>query len=189
LQVYDPDTGMKGVLVIDNTSTGFVINKYLILYTYSSKVSEPTVKPKWIELVNESVHTIDDIDIGDIDAVNRNFVVVKRGFVNTHYYYIPMNKIEGWDGHALWLKITEDQVKTNYERNTIPDPTRYYIKDYPYYNAAMYPEVVIIQPRYKRPVFTTPPAPESPHVYKCDLCNTSSFSNEDELGKHVVVKH
>jgi hypothetical protein len=35
-------------------------------------VSEPTIKPKWIELINESVHTSDDIDIGDIDAVNKD---------------------------------------------------------------------------------------------------------------------
>jgi hypothetical protein len=27
------------------------------------------MKGKWIDLINESVHTMDDIDIGDIDAV------------------------------------------------------------------------------------------------------------------------
>ena len=48
----------------------------------------------------------------------------------------------------------------------------------------MYSEVVIIQPRYKRLFFTTPPAPELPHVYKCDLCDASSFLNEDQLSKH-----
>ena len=46
-------------------------------------------KPSWIDLINESVHTSDDIDIGDVDAVSRDFIVVKRGFVNVHYYYIP----------------------------------------------------------------------------------------------------
>ncbi len=37
-------------------------------------------KPNWTGLINESVHTSDDKDIGDIEAVNRDFVVVKRGF-------------------------------------------------------------------------------------------------------------
>jgi hypothetical protein len=43
----------------------------------------PTAPSKghWVDLINESVHTVDDIDIGDIDAVSRDFVVVKRGFV------------------------------------------------------------------------------------------------------------
>jgi hypothetical protein len=66
------------------------------------------------------------IDIGDITAVSRDFVVVKRGFINIHYYYIPVSKVEGWDGDVLWLKITEEEVKRNYERGVIPDPSRYY---------------------------------------------------------------
>jgi hypothetical protein len=59
------------------------------------------VKRSWIDLINESVHTSDDGDIGDIDAVSRDFIVVKRGFVNVHYYYIPISKVEGWDGKVL----------------------------------------------------------------------------------------
>jgi hypothetical protein len=46
--------------------------------------------------INESVHTNDyndDIDMSDIMAVSRDFVVVKRGFVNVHYYYIPISKV------------------------------------------------------------------------------------------------
>jgi hypothetical protein len=59
-------------------------------------------EPKsWIEMINESVHTSDDIDIGDIDAISRDFIVVKRGFVNVHHYYIPISKVEGWDGNVL----------------------------------------------------------------------------------------
>ena len=34
-------------------------------------------KPSWIDLINESVHTSDDVDIGDVDAVSRDFVAVK----------------------------------------------------------------------------------------------------------------
>ena len=37
------------------------------------------------------------MDIGDIYAVSRNFVVVMRGIINIHYYYIPINKVEAWD--------------------------------------------------------------------------------------------
>jgi hypothetical protein len=40
--------------------------------------SSTTTNKNWKELINESVHTSDDIDIGDIYAVNKNFIVVKR---------------------------------------------------------------------------------------------------------------
>ena len=76
----------------------------------ANKEKEQEKKKTWIGLIDESVHTSDDIDIGDIDAVSRDFVVVKRGFVNVHYYYIPISKVEGWDGHVLWLKITVKEL-------------------------------------------------------------------------------
>jgi hypothetical protein len=63
--------------------------------------TDKEIKKTWIGLIDESVHASDDIDIGDIDAVNVDFIVVKRGFVNVHYYYIPISKVEGWDGHVL----------------------------------------------------------------------------------------
>ncbi|MGH9974530.1 MAG: hypothetical protein ACRD8Z_01665, partial [Nitrososphaeraceae archaeon] len=85
-----------------------------------SNEEEQEKEKTWIGLIDESVHTFDDIDIGDIDAVSRDFVVVKRGFVNVHYYYIPISKVEGWDSHVLWLKITEEEVIRNYERDLIP---------------------------------------------------------------------
>jgi len=56
-------------------------------------------------------------------------------------------EVEGWDGHVLWLKASESEVKGNYERDKIPDPFRYYIKDYPYYNTAYYPQLTIIPSR------------------------------------------
>jgi hypothetical protein len=66
-------------------------------------------------LIDESINTYDDNDIGDIDAVSRNFIVVKR-ILNVHYYYIPIKTVEGWDENVLWLKITEEEVKEKYER-------------------------------------------------------------------------
>ena len=144
------------------------------------------VKRAWIDLVNESVHTSDDQDIGDIEAVSRNFIVVKRGYVNVHYYYVPVSKVEGWDGNVLWLRINEEQAR-GYERDILPDPARYFVKDYLGY-AAMLPDLTVISPRYT----TTTPAyaamQEQPVTYRCDLCG-APFRTEDELSGHVASSH
>jgi hypothetical protein len=152
--------------------------------------TSPSVPSKiaWIDLIDESVHTSDDVDIGDIDAVSRDFLVIKRGFLKVHYYYIPISKVEGWDGFVLWLKITEEEVKRNYERETMPEPSRYYVKDFPGYTA-VYPEVTIITPKFTRPVYTAKDAtPEELRIYKCDLCY-STYRSEDELSSHVAAMH
>jgi hypothetical protein len=103
-----------------------------------------------MDVTNESVHTSDDVDIGDIDAINRDFIVVKRGFIHIHYYYIPMGEVEGWDGNVVWLEITEDKLKKKYERDSGPDPASYYIQDYPYekagpYTTSYFPRMPIIK--------------------------------------------
>jgi hypothetical protein len=159
----------------------------------SSSISSDE-KRDWISMINESVHTYDDIDIGDVYAVSRNFIVVKRGFVNVHYYYIPIKKVEGWDDNVLWLKITEEEVKEKYERDTIPDPNQYFVKEYPYYTGFTsynYPLPIIVRryPEAYEDVTKSSPEKNVPRIYRCDLCE-ESFASEDELDKHVdIAKH
>jgi hypothetical protein len=155
----------------------------------SDKPLESKEKKKgWVDLINESVHTSDDVDIGDIDAVSRDFIVVKRGFVNVHYYYIPLGKVEGWDGNVVWLKVREEYTKKNYEKDAVPDPSRYYVKDFPGYNA-IYPEVEVILPKYSRPIYTAKnTTPEDFLIHLCELCQIA-FDTEDELSHHVSISH
>ncbi|MEO9320572.1 MAG: hypothetical protein ABI361_07875 [Nitrososphaera sp.] len=108
----------------------------------------------WMDVTNESVHTSDDVDIGDIKAINREFIVVKRGYANVHYYYIPVRDVEGWDGHVVWLKITEDRVKALHESDKEPEQGPFYVQDSPYIDArpyprAYFPEMPIIAEKHR----------------------------------------
>lgn len=82
-------------------------------------------------------------------------MVVKRGFVNVHRYYIPAEKIEGWDGNVLWLKMTEEEIKRKYQKDdAVPDPARYLTKDYEnFYRHAVYPPVAWTPTRYAAPLY------------------------------------
>jgi hypothetical protein len=51
-----------------------------------SSAAEETTKQTWTELINESVHTSYDLDIDDIEAVSRDFIVVKRGVERIKVY-------------------------------------------------------------------------------------------------------
>lgn len=146
-------------------------------------------KPNYIGLINESVHTADDADIGDIYAINKYFLVVKRGFINIHYYYIPLNKVEGWDGDVLWLNIPEEKVK-EFERDAFPDIGRYYVKGVSYENFPPYvPQPDLIPRRYKGENFNKNiNKPETDIKFVCDLCNTD-FDNEISLSEHISENH
>jgi hypothetical protein len=154
----------------------------------ASSSSSHKNKKKWEDMINQSVHTADDVDTGDIDALSRDFIVIKRGYLNEHYYYVPITRVEGWDGNVLWLNVTEDELKTNYERKIAPDPSRYYIKDYPTYST-IFPELRLIPPKYERPDRSAAIIrPGDPKKYGCALCE-KTFKTEQELSRHVASAH
>ena len=49
-----------------------------------------------------------------------------------HRYFVPVGKVDRWDGHVVWLKIAEDEVKKNYERDHNLDPNDFYVRRHPY---------------------------------------------------------
>jgi hypothetical protein len=42
-----------------------------------------------MDVTNETNHTSDDKDIGDIEAINQDYIFVKGGFVNLHTITSP----------------------------------------------------------------------------------------------------
>ncbi len=151
-------------------------------------------KSSWMDITNESVHRSDDKDIGDIEAISKDLIVVKQGLVNVRRYFIPVNKVEGWDGHVVWLKITEDEVKKNYKRDHIPDPNDFYIQGYPYtktnkYTSAYFPKMPIIPEKSKTMTYTVSPlSTDKTSSYKCVLCD-AKLGSEDYLGSHISTEH
>lgn len=150
----------------------------------------------WTDLIGESVHTSDDQDIGDIEAVSRNFIVVKKGFVKVTRYYIPLHKVEGWDGKVVWLKISEEDVEKDYERNTTPDPYNYHYSSAPTVDTSnvlrrFQINMPKIPPRTQeeRPFLVSQERPaQEQAVFKCILCS-SKFKSDDELSDHVETSH
>jgi hypothetical protein len=134
------------------------------MITPPSSLPEVNEKKKWIDLVGQSVHTNDDHDLGNIEALGKDLIVVRKPMlagVHIHYYYIPFTKTEGWDGNIVWLKLSRDEADREYTKHHAPDPRKYYVKERPIHKAASYPEVTIIQPRHKptEQIFTAAGSP------------------------------
>lgn len=75
-------------------------------------------------------------NIGDIEAISKETIVVKTGLKNVRYCYIPVEKVEGWDGHSLYLYIAEDEVN-QFESEERPDKSVYFTKDQGYGSEAV----------------------------------------------------
>jgi hypothetical protein len=91
---------------------------------------------KWAELIGEPVRTRrdDDQDVGNIEAVSKETLVIRRGLLSGlhhHYYYIPITNVEGWDGNIVWLKVSREELEREYAKHSAPDPAKYYVKSQP----------------------------------------------------------
>lgn len=72
-------------------------------------------------LKNKFVHTMDGDLLGTIESLNKDCIMVKKNVTHAIYYNIPRDKFERWDGHALWLNITERQASQNHISTTNND--------------------------------------------------------------------
>jgi hypothetical protein len=125
-------------LINDIPLNTIIVNK-ITSHMSSSKIKRDNQSTKTVmDLTKQPVYVRKrkGKEIGEIEAVNKDTIVVKKGKRGGKYYYIPIDKLEGWDGHVVCLTITDDEAK-QYEKKAKPDKSQYFTKDQGYGSAAI----------------------------------------------------
>src|SRR5215210_884178 len=71
----------------------------------------------WNQIVTKSVETSECKDIGNVDGLEDTEFVVKDGIFDPKYYRIPRNEVESYDEGRVRLKLSEHEVKAQFERS------------------------------------------------------------------------
>ena len=66
--------------------------------------------------------TTDSVDIGDVELVGNEFIVVREGVAKIRHYYIPKSYINNYDGSSLYVAVPSGLVSAKFERETEPTP-------------------------------------------------------------------
>ncbi|MDP9286743.1 MAG: hypothetical protein M3P08_00885 [Thermoproteota archaeon] len=66
--------------------------------------------------------TTDNVDIGDIEQVGNEFIVVREGVARIRHYYIPKSYIDNYDGSSVYVAAPSGLVSAKFERETEPTP-------------------------------------------------------------------
>ena len=74
----------------------------------------------WEEVIHKHVMTSDNIDMGDVDKVGNEFIVVREGVVKVHMYYVPKVYITNYDGSSLYLNDPSGLTSAKFERDSEP---------------------------------------------------------------------
>jgi hypothetical protein len=87
-----------------------------------SKKTGQTLNIPWEEVIFKRVKTSDEVDIGDIETVANEYIVVREGVGKIRRYYIPKAHINNYDGSALYVAVPAGLVSAKFERESPPTP-------------------------------------------------------------------
>jgi hypothetical protein len=66
--------------------------------------------PNWDAIINKVVNTKEGELIGNVEATDEGAVLVSTEGARTHYRF-PKDVVEGFDGHAVSLKVSNNQLE------------------------------------------------------------------------------
>src|SRR5690242_5724239 len=74
----------------------------------------------WNDVIKKEARGSGDEDLGEVQEVGSNYVLVQKGLLNKEKFYIPKDKVESYDGHKLRFRITEAEVQSKYMGDSPP---------------------------------------------------------------------
>jgi hypothetical protein len=66
----------------------------------------------WDEIVKKEARGINDYDLGEVDEVQPEIVVTKKGVVDKDKFYLPKKLVERFDGDKVWFSINKEDAQT-----------------------------------------------------------------------------
>jgi uncharacterized protein (TIGR02271 family) len=68
----------------------------------------------WSDVIKKEARGSNDEDLGEVQEVGDNYVLVQRGMINKDKFYIPKDMVESYDGDVLRFSITEEDAKSRF---------------------------------------------------------------------------
>ena len=82
--------------------------------------SGTTYNIPWDEIIHKHARTSDNVEIGYVEKVGNEFIVIREGVANVHIFYIPKTYIRQYDGAQLWIDAPSGLVRSKFEKETEP---------------------------------------------------------------------
>jgi hypothetical protein len=74
----------------------------------------------WDDVIKKEARGSGDEDLGEVQEVGQDYVLVQKGMLNKQKFYIPKDQVESYDGNTLRFRISEDDAKARYLRDSPP---------------------------------------------------------------------
>src|SRR5919199_2868475 len=85
--------------------------------------SSRTSNIDWDDVIKKEARGSGDEDLGEVQETGQDYVLVQRGMINKEKFYIPKDQVESYDGDVLRFRISEDDAKSRFLRDSAPPPS------------------------------------------------------------------
>jgi uncharacterized protein (TIGR02271 family) len=86
--------------------------------------SSRTSNIDWNDVIKKEARGSGDEDLGEVQETGQDYVLVQRGMINKEKFYIPKDMVESYDGDVLRFRISEDDAKGRFLRDSPPPSSR-----------------------------------------------------------------
>jgi uncharacterized protein (TIGR02271 family) len=77
----------------------------------------------WNDVTKKEARGSDDEDLGEVQEVGPNYVLVQKGMINKEKFYIPKDMADSYDGDVLRFKISKEDAESRYMTDSPPPET------------------------------------------------------------------
>ena len=74
----------------------------------------------WDDVIKKEARGINDEDLGEVQEVTQDYIMVQKGSINKEKYYVPQKEVESYDGNILRFKLSEEEIKSKYLGDSPP---------------------------------------------------------------------
>jgi len=77
----------------------------------------------WADIKKKEARGLEDLDLGEVQEIEGNDIVLEKGIIDKTFYRIPKNLVINFDGHVLNLNVSEENLKKYEVESTAPSVT------------------------------------------------------------------
>jgi hypothetical protein len=67
----------------------------------------------WNDVINKDARGSNDEDLGEVQEVEENYILVQRGMISKDKFYIPIDMVESYDGNICVLIYLKNNMQKN----------------------------------------------------------------------------
>jgi uncharacterized protein (TIGR02271 family) len=92
---------------------------------YKSYITEKIMSSSidWNDVTKKEARGSNDEDLGEVQEVGPNYVLVQKGMINKEKFYIPKDMAESYDGNVLHFRISKEDAESRYMTDSPPAPS------------------------------------------------------------------